>query len=354
MNRLARLVFPVLVVIGGASAQTRVTPSAAQPAKSSGAATALPAAAPTSTPTSAAPPGGPLTPPTDYVLGPGDQLHIDIPDLADEFTGDKTFRVDGGGDLGLPLAGHVQAGGMTVGQLEEAIKGQLKRILKEPDVIVTITGFGSQPVSVLGAVKTPGIVQIAGHKNLFEVLSLAGGLAPDAGYQVMITREMKWGPLPLADAHTDPSSQVSVGSVKVRDIMSSSNTAENIVILPNDKISVPVSDLVYAVGNLVKPGGFLLNQHESLSAMQVVSLAEGFNKTAAPDRARILRVMPGSPNRLEIAVNLKQLMAGKASDVQLQPQDILFVPNSAGKSAAFRTLDVMTAASGALIYTTAH
>jgi polysaccharide biosynthesis/export protein len=344
MNRLVCLVFPALVIISGASGQIRVTPE-----PGSATASQQPSAAPKS---AAAGPGGIVTAPSDYVLGPGDQLHIDIPDLTEEFTVDKTFRIDGGGDLGLPLAGHIQAGGMTVGQLEAAIKGQLKRVLKEPDVIVSISGFGSQPVSVLGAVVTPGIVQIAGHKNLFEVLSLAGGLAPNAGYQIMITRDMKWGALPLAGAHPDPTGQFSVAAVKVSDVLNSSNTAENIVILPNDKISVPVSELVYAIGNVSKPGGFLLNQHESLSALQVVSLAEGLSKTAAADHARILRVVPGSPNRVEIAVNLKQLMAGKSSDIQLQPQDILFVPNSATKSAAYRTLDVMTAASGAIIFTT--
>ena len=89
------------------------------------------------------------------------------------------------------------------------------------------------------------------------------------GYRVTITRDMKWGALPLPGAQTDPTGQFSIGSVLFKDLVDNSNPAVNIPILPFDKIAVPTSDLVYAVGNVTKPGGFLLNQHESLSALQV-------------------------------------------------------------------------------------
>jgi polysaccharide biosynthesis/export protein len=155
----------------------------------------------------------------------------------------------------------------------------------------------------------------------------------------------------LPDAQADPNGQSSTASVRVKTIIDASNAADNIMILPGDTISVPRADLVYAVGDVVKPGGFLLNEHESLSALQVVSLAEGLHKTAAADKARILRAVPGSPARTEIAVNLKQLMSGKGTDVQLQANDILFIPNSAAKSAGFRTLDaIVNAATGMAVY----
>jgi polysaccharide export outer membrane protein len=342
MMRLVSLVSLALVIHAGAYAQPR-TKSNPRPVADSG---TIPDQTKVPTPSPA-----PVDAPADYALGGNDTLQVDVPDLADEFTPDKTFRIDGGGDLGLPVIGHVQAAGLTVAQLEEAIKIKLKRILKDPDVVVTVVTFGSQPVSVLGSVLNPQIVQIGGRKNLFEVLSMAGGFADDAGYKVTITRDLKWGALPLANAHIDDTGQFSVGSVRVKDLLNFSNTAENILILPGDKIAVPTSELVYAVGNVTKPGGFLLNQHESLSALQVVSLAEGFDKTAAPQRAKILRVVPGSPNRSEIPVNLKALMQGKTPDFQLQPDDILFVPNSRAKSAGYDALTAVTAATGALIYT---
>jgi polysaccharide export outer membrane protein len=83
----------------------------------------------------------------------------------------------------------------------------------------------------------------------------------------------------------------------------------------------------------------MLGEHDTLSSLQVLSLAEGFNNTAAPANARILRSVTGSPTRTEIPINLKKLMAGKEPDVPLQADDILFVPTSAAKSISKRTLD---------------
>jgi polysaccharide export outer membrane protein len=286
-----------------------------------------------------------------YKLGGGDQVSIDIPDLSDEFTAEKVFRIDGDGDLGLPIIGHIQAAGMTGKELEAAIRAKLVGILRKPDVTVNIVGFASQPVAVLGAVNSPGMFQVGGGKNLFELLSIAGGLADNAGFEVTITRDIRNGPIPLNNAHLDSTGQYSIASVPVKDLLRSSHTDEDIKIFHGDKVAVPPSDLVYAVGNVNKPGGFLLNEHETLSALQVLSLAQGLNRTAAADRAKILRVVPGSPKRQEITINLSQLMSGKAEDFQLQAQDILFVPNSKAKSTSFRALDALTAASSAVIFT---
>jgi polysaccharide export outer membrane protein len=121
--------------------------------------------------------------------------------------------------------------------------------------------------------------------------------------------------------------------------MDATNPAENIPIKPDDIISVPKADLIYCIGSVKKPGGFVLGQEETLSALQVLSLAEGLDKAASPDKARIMRIVPGSIVRAEIPVNLKRLMAGKAADLPLKSNDILFVPNSAAKSAFARTVE---------------
>jgi len=155
-------------------------------------------------------------------------------------------------------------------------------------VTISLVNFGSQPISVLGAVNTPGIRQLEGRKTLFEALSLAGGLRPDAGYQVKITRDLKWGQIPLPQARTDASGQSSVVSIKLSDIIDATDPTENIEILPGDAISVPRAELVYVIGSVVKSGGFALNEHSSISALQALSLAEGLQKTAASDKARIM------------------------------------------------------------------
>lgn len=284
-----------------------------------------------------------------YVLGPGDQVSVIVEELPEEFA-NKTFRVDTNGELSLPLIGHIQARGLSIASLETESRNRLTHILKDPQVTFSLVNFGSQPISVLGAVNSPGVRQLEGRKTLFEVLSSAGGLRPDAGYQVKITRDLKWGSIPLAQAQTDASGQSSVVSIKLSDIINATNPAENIEVLPGDAISVPRAELVYVIGSVVRSGGFALNEHSSISALQALSLAEGLQKTAASNKARILRTEPGSPNRVEIPINLKKLLYGKIADVQLEPNDILFVPNSAGKTAEQRTLDVIAGAAGAVIW----
>jgi polysaccharide export outer membrane protein len=289
---------------------------------------------------------------SDYLLGPGDQITVFVADLPDEFA-DKTFRIDSAGDVSLPMIGHLKAIGMTTVRLEAEAEAKLVHILNNPQVSISLVGFGSQSVSVLGAVNNPGLRQLEGHKTLFEVLSASGGLRADAGYKVTVTRNIKWGVIPLDQAHTDPDGKTSIASVNVKDLMTSNNPAENIAIMPGDTISVPKAAIVYAVGSVNKAGGFPLNENEHLSALQVLSLAEGLQKTAASSKAEILRTVSGSTQRIQIAVDLRKLMLGKGPDVPLQADDILFVPNSAAKAAGYRTVDaIVNAAGGAAVIAT--
>ena len=287
--------------------------------------------------------------PTSYLLGPDDQITLFVADV--EEISDKPMRVDMRGNLSLPLAGRVHAAGLTAAQLEDAIETRLRKFLKDPEVVVSITEFRSQPVSVLGAVMTPGVQQLQGHKSLFEILSMAGGLRPDAGNTVRVTRNLDWGKIPLANAKDDSTGQFSIASVSAKSVIDATDPTENITVKPQDVISVSKADMVYCVGSVNKPGGFLLGQNESISALQVLSLAEGLGKTAAPAKAKIMRAVAGSPNRTEIAIDIKALMAGKAPDLPLRSDDILFIPNSAARSMAARTAEAaIQVATGVAIY----
>ncbi len=283
------------------------------------------------------------------ILGPGDQVALVIPALATDFTG-KTFRIDGNGELAIPYVGNVHAGGRSIQAVQDDIKTHLSSILQTPDVVLTVSEFASQPVSVLGAVMQPGIRQLQGRKTLFEVLSLSGGLRQDAGTTVEITRDLRVCPLPVANATTSTTGQFSVATLKLKNVMNAS--AENIVVMPGDTVFVPKADVVYAVGSVAKPGGYTIGEDGFLSALQMVSLAGGLERTAATDKAKILRLVPGpAATRTEITINIKRLMAGKMADVPLQANDILFIPNSGAKSAGFRTIEaIVTAATGMAIY----
>jgi polysaccharide export outer membrane protein len=120
--------------------------------------------------------------------------------------------------------------------------------------------------------------------------------------------------------------------------MNASNPAENIVIKPNDVISVPKADTIYVIGAVKKPGAYVLGEHRTLSALQVLALAEGADRAASTKDAKIMRVIPGSNDRAEIPLDLKTILSGKMSDVPLTANDILFVPVSKAKAAGYRTL----------------
>jgi len=272
-----------------------------------------------------------------YLLGPDDQLEISGPDLTDN--ANKPMRIDDDGNIQAPLVGRVHVSGLTVQQTEEKLDKAMSTYIRQPQVVVNVVEIRSQPVSVLGAVNTPGVHQVQGNKTLLEMLALAGGMRQDAGYSIRITREQEWGCIPLPKAQLDPSGKFSVAEVNVRKIMDAKNPEENIQILPHDVISVPKAEMVYVIGDVKHSGGFVLGEHQSISILQALSLAEGLNSTADTRHARILRLQHDADQRQELAVDVKDVLAGKKSDVTLQGDDILFIPGSTGKKAAMRTLE---------------
>ena len=286
----------------------------------------------------------------DYVLGPGDQISLIVPGIEDQFN-EKLFRIDASGDVTLPLVGRMHASGLSTAALEACLRDRFTNFLKDPRIVVNIAFFGSEPVSILGAVKNPGIIQLQGRKNLFEVLSMAGGLQPGAGYLVQVTRSLANGTIPTSNVRTDASSEVSIASIRLKDIINIPNASENIEIRPGDTVSVPKAGIVYVVGSVSKPGGYPLDENESLSALQVLALAEGLQVTASASKARVLHLLPGTSTRTETPVDLNRLMAGKTADVQLRAEDILFVPASKAKKAGLRTVDaIVNAATYSTVY----
>jgi polysaccharide biosynthesis/export protein len=272
-----------------------------------------------------------------YVLGPEDQVTVRVIDL--EEIEDKPVRVDLRGNINLPIVGRVRAMGLTVEQLEIAIAEKLTSVLQDPQVTVTVAEFRSHPVSVLGAVRNPGVHQITGVKTLFELLSLAGGLSPEAGNSIKITRRKTAGPLPLPLATDDATGEFRVAEVSIKSVMEAKNPQENIQILANDVISVPKAELIYVIGAVRKSGGFMLSEKEKISALQALSLAEGLDRSASAKNARILRAVEGSEQRQEIAVNLAKVIEGQSQDIPMRANDILFIPVNQAKNATLRAVE---------------
>lgn len=288
-------------------------------------------------------------PRSGYVLGIGDSVIIRARE-AEEIS-DKPIRIDLDGNLDLPMVGPIYAAGLTSRQLEQRIREKLSVFVKEPDVSVVIQEAKSQPVSVIGAVGSPGVHQLEGSKTLVEVLSLAGGLRADAGYRIKITRLTASGRLPLPNTVEDATHEHVVGEVMLKSLLEAQNPVENIEILPNDVISVPTAELIYVVGTVKKSGGFVLGEHQRISVLQALSMAGGLDQAAAAQDARILRAVPGSDNRQEESVDLRKILAGKAPDVALEASDILFVPLSGAKKVGIRAFEsIMQIGAGLAIY----
>lgn len=271
-----------------------------------------------------------------YLLGPDDQVVIRA--LHAEEISEKPVRVTSDGTINLPMVGTIRAAGLTIRELEKAIAEKLQVYVQNPQVGVSLTEMRSQPVSVLGEVNTPGVIQLQGHKSLFEMLSLAGGLRQDAGHTVKITRKAFWGEIPLPGARKDETGNFFVAEVDVDAILKATRPEQNIAIRPEDVISVPRAEMVYVVGEVGKAGGFVLHDRESITVLQAVSLAEGLGKVASPQHARILRSSDGEDRR-EIPVQLQKILEGKAEDIRMRPDDILFIPSSTPKKAALRGIE---------------
>jgi polysaccharide export outer membrane protein len=297
------------------------------------------------------PPRAAALPDSGYVLGPDDQIVIhamDIPEISD-----KPILIGTNGNITLPLVGHVKASGLTVEQLEAQLTQQLTDYFTDPQVSVSVVEFRSKPVSVFGAVNTPGVIQLRGRKTLYEVLSMAGGPRETAGSTITVTRRRENGELPLPGAKTDPTGQFSTAELNVEEVLEGKNPAVNIEIKPNDVISVSAADsnMVYVVGDVEHAGGFTMGGRQSVSALMALSMAGGLGRTSKPDKARIIRAVPGEPKPLEIPVNLKQVLDGKAEDIAMQPRDVLVVPTSSHKVfTAYSVPAVVSAAVYGAIY----
>src|SRR5262249_9525094 len=146
-----------------------------------------------------------------------DQITVEVAELP-EFNG-KSYRIDSDGTVSLPLLGRVTAGGRTLSQFESDLQTKLKTQVRNPHLVTNVIETRSQPVSVMGAVNTPGTQQLQGTKSLFDVLALAGGLKPDAGEFIKITRQREQGKLSLPNTVEDAATGRTTAEVSVRDVV---------------------------------------------------------------------------------------------------------------------------------------
>jgi polysaccharide export outer membrane protein len=143
--------------------------------------------------------------------------------------------------------------------------------------------------------------------------------------------------------------------VNLYQLMEAGNTANNILLAAGDVVTVPHAGIVYVLGAVAKPGGFVLsNDREQLSTLKILALAGGYTNVAKTDRAVIIR-KDAQGQQHEVALNLKKIQNRQAEDLKLEPSDILYVPQSGAKQAVLRSVEFGIAlGSGVALYRLAY
>ena len=319
----------------------------------------------------------------DYVIGRGDLLSVEVfevPELS------RDVRVSQSGNITLPLIRiPLRMAGLTETQAAQKISEVLEAngLVSHPEVNVAVKEKKSKPITVVGAVVHPMVYEADRPTTLLEVLAQAGGIANDAGDTVIVTRPdaseslsgsepppMDPNPGPSEDSsraqadsapHTsNPSQQASsasgappnagpsgepppIGStltVNLADLLESGDASNNILLQAGDIVTVPHAGIVYVLGAVRRPGGFVAtNDRAQLTTLKVLALAGGLEATAKTDRAVIIRKDSAGQQR-EVPVNLARVINRQEEDVRLLPSDILVIPDSKTKAALIKAAEI--------------
>jgi polysaccharide export outer membrane protein len=262
------------------------------------------------------------------VLGPGDEVDVTVygaPDLS------RHTRVSTDGNISMPLIGYVRVAGLSSTEAEAAIEAQLRRnnIVNDPQVSIYAKEYTSSGISVAGEVVKPGFYSALGPHRLFDVLQAAGGPTDKAANEAVIS-------------HRDQEDATTVHISKDPAEMA----ASNVDLQPGDTVVVPKAGIVYVLGEVTRPGGYVLNSTGGITVLQVVAVAGGPTHIASAGKTRLLRRTENGFQ--EQHINLTKLLRGKAHDVSVRNEDILFIPSSAIKTALNASALVGVAASTAI------
>jgi polysaccharide export outer membrane protein len=270
----------------------------------------------------------PLPAPDDMRFGVGDLLEITVYGVPELNT---KARISSSGDVYFPLIDYVHIDGLTPEQAQKIIEKRLADggYVNNPHVQIFVDDYPSQAVTILGEVTRPGPYPVVGERRLYDVISAAGGLTEKAGRNVTIAHR--------ATPNQPITIKLAEGLAQTAD--------SNVAIKPGDTIVVARAGIVYVVGDVNRPSGFLID-NANLTVLKAVALAGGTTRTAKLNGTKILRKTPDGIKETPIA--LKKILQAKAADVPMEADDILFIPGSAAKAAAYRGTESVLQAATAL------
>lgn len=277
---------------------------------------------------SAVMPGGASASASTTILNSGDLVEVavfGVPEL------NQRARIDANGKIYLPLVGYQSIGGLTAGKAQENLEKALidGGFVKNPHVSIYVAE-SSQGITAFGEIQKPGMYSPSTVHTLLDLVTIAGGLTPAAGNSAVISHY---------DAAEPTTVTWKTEADKIR--------ALSAPVRQGDTVTVSKAPIVYVVGEVMAPSGFIYDYNRKLTVLQAIAMAHGTTKDASLNGARLVRKSPTGIQ--DVQIQLKKIMQAKAPDIELEPDDILFVPTSAGKQAARRTLDTMMSVAGAAI-----
>ncbi|UXY14636.1 polysaccharide export protein EpsE [Chitiniphilus purpureus] len=230
----------------------------------------------------------------EYLLGAGDVVKISVYDHPDLMVEAQLTQA---GEISFPLLGTIRLAGMSFSQAEAHVASLLHKggFVNKPSINVLITQYRSQRVAVLGEVSNPGRYALDSASTVIDALALAGGVNPNGGDLVVLTRGN--------ERH-----EYSLAALLARD-----GSAQAVSVQAGDVLYVPRSAQVYVYGEVNRPGSFRLERN--MTVMQAISVAGGYNVRASQKGLQVNRTKPdGSTELLEV----------KPTDL-LRPNDVVFV-----------------------------
>jgi len=256
----------------------------------------------------------------------------------------RAVRVDSAGEIRLPmLRRQINAKGLLPSDLEKSIAAALieENVLVDPVVTVTVAEYRSRPISVVGAVRNPVTFQATGAVTLLDAISQAGGLTENAGSEILVSQKPSDG---------DPKEAALVRRIPTRGLIGSEDPSLNLNLQGGEVVRVPEAGKFYVLGNVHRPGAFLLTDGSQSTVLKALALSEGQDKFTG-HIAYIYRSGAAPGARQEIPIELKKILNRKAPDVPLLANDILYVPEATGRKATLTALDRLSGI-GATVGTT--
>jgi polysaccharide export outer membrane protein len=275
-------------------------------------------------------------------IGPDDLVGLSVYD-SPEFT--RTIRVGPDGTIRLPmLQQRVKADGLMPSELERAVTDALvkEQLLVDPFVTVTVVEYHSRPISVVGAVRKPITFQAIGVVTLIDALTRAEGLSDEAAGEILVSRSDPGGDRTLAER------------ILYRQLIDAADPSLNVRLTGGEEIRVPMVSKIFVIGNVKKPGAFSITDNGAMTVLKAVALCEGLTPYSSKV-AYIQRTDDKSNSKDEVLVELKKIMDRRAPDVELQPKDILYIPDNTGRRLTAGVLERLagfgsSTASGVLIW----